>query len=83
MRGWEAPSNPYLKGEGVGVLTKLLQQLLLQRGEGFGHLLRHRWEDLSGQDVEVLPEGQSNDIQVISAVAKGARECHIDWGQRG
>lgn len=81
MHGWEAPSNPYLKGEGVGVLAELLQQLLLQRGEGFGHLLRHWWEDLRGQDVEVLPEGQSNDIQVVSAVAEGARERHIHWEQ--
>lgn len=76
-------SSPYLEGEGVGVLAELLHQLLLQRGEGFGHLVGHRREDLRGQDVEVLPEGQPDNVEVVPAVAEGASQRHVNWGRRG
>lgn len=76
-------SSPYLEGEGVRVLAELLHQLLLQRGEGFGHLVGHRREDLRGQDVEILPEGQPDNIEVVPAVAEGASQRHINWGRRG
>jgi len=76
--GQEGLSSPYLEGEGVGVLPQLLHQLLLQRSEGFGRLVWHRWEDLGGQDVDVLPEGQPDNVEVISAVAKCASQRHVD-----
>lgn len=70
--------NPqYLEGEGVGILPKLLQQLLLQRSEGFGCLVRHWWEDLGGQDIKVLPEGQPDHVEVVSAVAERTSQRHI------
>lgn len=75
-------SSPYLEGEGVRVLAELLHQLLLKRGEGFGHLVGHRREDLRGQDVEILPEGQPDNVEVVPAVAEGASQRHINWGRR-
>lgn len=77
VRDQEGQNIPYLKGEGVGILPELLHQLLLQRSEGFGCLVRHRWEDLGGEDIEVLPEGQPDNIKVISAIAKCAGQCHV------
>lgn len=83
VRRWEELSSPYLEGEGVGILPKLLHQLVLQRSEGLGCLVRHRREDLGGQDIEVLPEGQPDNVEVISAVAKRASQRHIHWSQMG
>lgn len=76
-RGREGLSSPYLKGEGVGVLPKLLHQLLLQRSECLGGLVRHRRVQLGGQHVDVLPEGQADHVEVIAAVAERAGQRHI------
>lgn len=73
----EGLSSPYLEGEGVGILPELFHQLVLQGSEGFGCLVWHWWEDLGGQDIEVLPEGQPNNVEVISAVAKCTSQRHI------
>lgn len=65
------------------MLSQLFHQLLLQWSECLGLLVWHRWEDLSGEDVDVLPEGQPNDIQVISAVAKCTGERHVHYIAKG
>lgn len=73
--------SSYLESEGVSMLAQLLQQLFLQRSEGSWCLFWHRRINLSGQDIEVLPEGQANDIQVVSAIAECTSQDHIHWGQ--
>ena len=75
--GQEGLSSPYLEGEGVGILPEFLHQLVLQRSERFGCLVRHRRENLGGQDIEVLPEGQPDNIKVISAIAECASQRHV------
>lgn len=77
LLGWEGLSSPYLEGEGVGILPKLLHQLLLQRSEGFGSLIWHRRVQLGGLHIDVLPEGQADHVEVIAAVAEGAGQRHI------
>lgn len=69
--------HKYLEGEGVGMLSKLFHEFILQRSERLGCLVWHRRENLRGEDIDVLAEGQPNDVQIISAIAKGARERHV------
>lgn len=58
--------------------TQLLHQLLLQVTQGLCDLL-WRWEDLDGAHIQVLPEGEAQDVQVLAAVAKGAGQSNKHW----
>lgn len=73
-------SSSYGEGEGVRVLTQLLQQPLLQPAQrplGFLLLLLLLWrEDLQRAHVQVLPEGQAQDVQVLPTVTKRTGQIH-------
>lgn len=71
--------NSYLEGKRVGLLTQLLNQPFLEPGQRF--LLLGDWrEGLDVGDKEILAECQSQDIQVLAAIAEGASQCHKNWG---
>lgn len=81
---WSSLADTHGEGEGVAVWTQLLHQLLLQGTQGPGVLLG-RGEDLHGADMQVLPEGEAQDVQVLAAVAEGAGQSDKHWrgGTRG
>lgn len=75
---WLTGGDTHSEGEGVGVWTQLLHQLLLQGAHSFLVLLL-RWEDLDRTDKQVFPEGEAQDIQVLATVAEGAGQGHKHW----
>lgn len=80
--GSQGPAVPDLKGERVGVLAQLLDEAFLQPCQGL-LVLGGRWEGLHVGHKQVLAKGQAQDIQVLSTIAEGAGQCHIDCGSRG
>jgi len=65
-----------LEEEGIGVLaTQLFDQSLLESGEG--SLVRlvslQGGEDLTGGEVEVLPEGKTQHIKVLPPIPEGCK----------
>lgn len=62
----------------MAMWTQLIHQLLLQGTQGPGVLLG-RWEDLDGAHMQVLPEGEAQDVQVLAAVAEGAGQSDKHW----
>jgi len=66
----------YREVEGVGVLTQLLQQPLLQPARRCRLRLLQRREGLEGADVQVFPEGKAQHVQVLPAVAERTRQRH-------
>lgn len=75
---WLIWGDTHREGEGVGVWTQLLHQLLLQVTQSFNVLLL-RWEDLDRADKQVFPEREAQDVQVLTAVAEGAGQSHKHW----
>ena len=75
------PPAPHLEGEGVGMLAQLLDEALLQAGEGLP-VLGHGGEGLRVGHKEILPEGQAQHIQVLAAVTERTRQGHEDCGHR-
>lgn len=67
-----------LEGEGVGMLAQLLDEALLQAGEGLP-VLGHGGEGLRVGHKEILPEGQAQHIQVLAAVTERTRQGHEDF----
>lgn len=65
----------YGKAEGVGMLTKLLYEPLLQVAQRL-LLLLQRGESLDSADIEILPEGKAQDIKVLPAVTKRTSQAH-------
>lgn len=70
--------SSYSEVEGVCLLAELFEKALLQAAEWFA-LLRQGGESLEGGDVKVLSEGQSQHIQVLSAITKCTRQSHKHW----
>lgn len=62
----------------MGVGTQFAQQSLLQAGERLRGALG-RGKGLPGGQEEVLAEGEAQDIQVLTAIAEGAGQCHEYW----
>ena len=64
----------YLKEKRIGIGSKLLNQSFLQSCQWFGRLLRRvlleGWVDLLRCKKEILPEGQTKDVEVLSAISK-------------
>lgn len=73
IQGWT-----HREGEGVGMLTQLLHQPLLQVTQSFSVLLL-RWVDLDRANKQFFPEGEAQDVQVLAAVAEGAGQSHKHW----
>lgn len=69
-------TSTYLKGEGIRVVPSLLQQHLVHAV--LGRLVALR-VDLDMLDPDVLPEAEAHHVQVIAAIAEGARQLHIHW----
>lgn len=63
----------YLKGEGIRVVPSLLQQRVVHAAQGRLVALR---VDLDLLDPDVLPEAEAHHVQVVAAVAEGARQLH-------
>lgn len=57
------------------MLTELLQQPLLQTAQRFLVLLQGR-EGLEGADVQILPEGKAQDIQVLPTITERTGQTH-------
>lgn len=66
-------STSYLKGEGVRVVSGLLQQGLVHGAQAGLVALR---VELDAVQPDVLPEAQAHHIQVIATVAEGTRQLH-------
>ena len=59
----------YLKEEWVGIRTQLLHQSLLKPSEGL-LLVFDWWVHLHGGQKEVLPEGEPQHVQVLTAITE-------------
>lgn len=70
----------YSEVEGVGMLTQLLQQPLLQAAQRRLFLLQ-RGEGLDRADVQILPEGKAQDVQVLPTITKRTGQSHKHWGR--
>lgn len=57
------------------MLTQLLQQPLLQVTQRLLFLLQRR-KGLDSADVQILPEGEAQDIQVLPTVTKRTSQSH-------
>lgn len=68
----------YSEVKGVGMLTQLLQQPLLQAARRRLGLLQRR-EGLHRADVQVLPKGEAQDVQVLPAVPERTGERDEDY----
>lgn len=73
---WRLLTPTYLKGEGIRVVPSLLQQHLVHAALGRFVALR---VDLDLFDPDVLPEAETHHVQVVAAIAEGARQLHKHW----
>lgn len=70
---------PYSKAEGVGMLSQLLYEPLLQAAQRLLLVLQGR-ESLDRADVKILPERKAQDIQVLPTITKCTGQGHKHWG---
>lgn len=61
---------PHLEEEGVGVVSQLAEQSLLDFGVGQLFLVLQFWINLPGHHKQVPPKGHAHHIHVLPTVAK-------------
>lgn len=69
MPGW------YLEGEGIRVVSGLLQQGLVHGAQAGLVALGVKLDAL---EPDILPEAQAHHIQVFATIAEGTRQLHKD-----